>query len=175
MSWTLAHHRRRVFRRCGSARRCAGNSSCLVDADYKKRLLADATAAIAEFGFTNQQGEHIVAVENTAKVHNLIVCTLCCCYPWPLLGLSPVWYKSAPYRSRAVIDPRGVLREFGMELPEDAAVRVWDSTAEARYIVLPERPSNSDQLSEQELAALVTHDAMVGVAKVTLSHAGGAT
>jgi nitrile hydratase len=146
-----------------------------VDPDYKKRLLDDATAAIAELGFTNQQGEHIVAVENTPKVHNLIVCTLCSCYPWPLLGLPPVWYKSAPYRSRAVIDPRGVLREFGVELPEDAAVRVWDSTAEVRYIVLPERPAGSERLNEQELAALVTRDAMVGVARVTLSHPGDAT
>ena len=145
-----------------------------VDPAYKKRLLADATAAIAELGFTSQQGEHIVAVENSPKLHNLIVCTLCSCYPWPVLGLPPVWYKSAPYRSRAVIDPRGVLREFGLELPEDAEVRVWDSTAEVRYIVLPERPAGSEKLSELELAALVTRDAMVGVAKVTLSQAGGA-
>lgn len=143
-----------------------------VDPGYKKRFLADASAAIAEFGFTSQQGEHIVAVENTPKVHNLIVCTLCSCYPWPVLGLPPVWYKSAPYRSRAVIDPRGVLREFGLELPEDAEVRVWDSTAEVRYIVLPERPAGSENMSEQELAALVTRDAMVGVAKVTLPQKG---
>src|SRR5579864_378345 len=145
-----------------------------IDPDYKKRLLADATAAIAEFGFFNQQGERIVAVENTPKLHNLIVCTLCSCYPWPVLGLPPVWYKSAPYRSRAVIDPRGVLREFGLELPEDAEVRVWDSTAEVRYIVLPERPAGSEKLNEQELAALVTRDAMVGVKKVALSQSGGA-
>ena len=145
-----------------------------VDPAYKKRLLADATAAIAELGFLSQQGECIVAVENTPKLHNLIVCTLCSCYPWPVLGLPPVWYKSAPYRSRAVIDPRGVLREFGLELPEDTEVRVWDSTAEVRYIVLPERPAGSEKLNEQELAALVTRDAMVGVRKVTLSQTGGA-
>jgi len=139
-----------------------------VDAEFKKRLLADATSAIGEFGFSGRQGEHMVAVENTPKVHNLVVCTLCSCYPWPVLGLPPVWYKSAPYRSRAVIDPRGVLREFGVELPEDVEVRVWDSTAELRYLVLPERPAASEKLTEEELAALVTRDAMVGVAKVTL-------
>jgi nitrile hydratase len=145
-----------------------------VDPAYKKRLLADATAAIAEFGFTSEHGTRIVAVENSPKLHNLIVCTLCSCYPWSVLGLPPVWYKSAPYRSRAVIDPRGVLREFGLELPEDAEVRVWDSTAELRYIVLPERPAGSEKLNEQELAALVTRDAMVGVTKVTASQPGGA-
>ncbi len=145
-----------------------------VDPAYKKRLLADATAAIAEFGFTSEHGTRIVAVENTRNLHNLIVCTLCSCYPWSVLGLPPVWYKSAPYRSRAVIDPRGVLREFGLELPVDAEVRVWDSTAEVRYIVLPERPAGSEKLNEQELAALVTRDAMVGVTKVALSQAGGA-
>jgi nitrile hydratase subunit alpha len=145
-----------------------------VDPAYKKRLLADASAAIAELGFLSQQGERIVAVENTPKLHNLIVCTLCSCYPWPVLGLPPVWYKSAPYRSRAVIDPRGVLREFGVELPEDTEVRVWDSTAEVRYIVLPERPSGSEKLNEQELAELVTRDAMIGVTNVTLSKSGGA-
>jgi nitrile hydratase len=139
-----------------------------VDSAYKQRLLADATAAIAELGFASHQGERIVALENTPKLHNLIVCTLCSCYPWPLLGLPPRWYKSAPYRSRAVIDPRGVLHEFGLDLPEDAEVRVWDSTAEVRYIVLPERPAGSEKLSEEELAALVTRDAMVGVAKVAL-------
>jgi nitrile hydratase len=144
-----------------------------VDPAYKKRLLADATAAIAEFGFPSEHGTRIVAVENTSKVHNLIVCTLCSCYPWSVLGLPPVWYKSAAYRSRAVIDPRGVLREFGQELPEDAAVRVWDSTAEVRYIVLPERPAGSEKLNEQELAELVTRDAMIGVKKVTLSQPGG--
>ena len=137
-----------------------------VDPAYKQRLLTDATAAIAELGYSGEQGEHMVVVENTPKVHNLIVCTLCSCYPWPVLGLPPVWYKSAPYRSRSVIDPRGVLREFGLELPEDVDVRVWDSTAEVRYLVLPERPAGSENLSEEALAALVTRDAMVGVVKV---------
>ncbi len=137
-----------------------------VDPAYKQRLLADATAAIAELGYGGQQGEHMVVVENTPRVHNLIVCTLCSCYPWSVLGLPPVWYKSAPYRSRAVIDPRGVLREFGLELAEDVEVRVWDSTAELRYLVLPERPAGSEKLSEEGLATLVTRDAMVGVAKV---------
>jgi nitrile hydratase subunit alpha len=144
-----------------------------VDSAYKKRLLADATAAIAELGFASEQGGRVIAVENTPKVHNLIVCTLCSCYPWQVLGLPPVWYKSAPYRSRSVIDPRGVLREFGTELAEDAEVRVWDSTAEVRYIVLPERPAGSEKLNEEELAALVTRDAMVGVKRVTLSQSGG--
>ncbi len=137
-----------------------------VDTAYKKRLLADAPAAIAELGYTSGQGEHMVVLENEPKVHNLVVCTLCSCYPWPVLGLPPVWYKSAPYRSRAVIDPRGVLREFGTELAEDVEVRVWDSTAELRYIVLPERPAGTEKLTEEELAALVTRDSMVGVAKV---------
>jgi nitrile hydratase len=137
-----------------------------VDPAYKKRLLADATNAIAELGYGGRQGEHMVVVENTPKVHNLVVCTLCSCYPWSVLGLPPVWYKSAPYRSRAVIDPRGVLREFGIDLPRDTEVRVWDSTAELRYLVLPERPSATENLSEEQLAALVTRDAMVGVGKV---------
>jgi len=139
-----------------------------VDPAYKQRLLADGTAAIAELGLTGSQGEHMVVVENEPTVHNLVVCTLCSCYPWPVLGLPPVWYKSAPYRSRAVIDPRGVLREFGVEVPADVEVRVWDSTAEVRYLVLPERPAGSEDLSEEALAALVTRDAMVGTAKVTL-------
>jgi nitrile hydratase len=139
-----------------------------VDAAYKERLLENAATAIAELGYPSQHGEHIVALENTPAVHNLIVCTLCSCYPWPVLGLPPVWYKSSAYRSRAVIDPRGVLREFGLELPDEVEVRVWDSTAELRYIVLPERPAGSEQLSEDELAARVTRDSMVGVAKVTL-------
>jgi nitrile hydratase subunit alpha len=139
-----------------------------VDPAYKARLLADANNAIAEFGYVSRQGDHMLVVENTPKVHNLIVCTLCSCYPWPVLGLPPVWYKSAPYRSRAVIDPRGVLREFGLGLSEDVEVRVWDSTAELRYLVLPERPAGSEKMSEEELAALVTRDAMVGVAKVVL-------
>jgi nitrile hydratase len=136
-----------------------------VDPEYKKRLLEDAGAAIAELGYEGAQGEHMVAVENTAKVHNLVVCTLCSCYPWPVLGLPPVWYKSAPYRSRAVIDPRGVLREFGLDLHEDVEVRVWDSTAEIRYLVLPERPAGTENLTEEELASLVTRDAMIGVSK----------
>ena len=134
------------------------------DPAYKTRLLTDATAAIAELGFGGMQGEHMVAVENTPTVHNLVVCTLCSCYPYTVLGLPPVWYKSAPYRSRAVIDPRGVLREFGVELPPGTAIRVWDSTAEIRYLVLPQRPAGTDHLDEAQLAALVTRDAMIGVA-----------
>jgi nitrile hydratase len=145
-----------------------------VDPAYKKRLLTEPTAALAELGYVGGQGEHILVLENKPKTHNLVVCTLCSCYPWTVLGLPPVWYKSAPYRSRAVIDPRGVLREFGLELPADAEVRVWDSTAELRYLVLPERPAGSENLSEQELAALVTRDAMVGVAKVHMPQTGGA-
>jgi nitrile hydratase len=145
-----------------------------VDPAYKARLLADGTAAIGEFGFSGRQGEHMIVVENTPQVHNLIVCTLCSCYPWPVLGLPPVWYKSAPYRSRAVIDPRGVLREFGLELAENVEVRVWDSTAELRYLVLPARPMGTDHLGEEELAALVTRDAMVGVAKVVYPKSGSA-
>ncbi len=136
------------------------------DPDYKRRLLADATAAIADMGYTGAQGEHMVVVENTPKVHNLVVCTLCSCYPWPTLGLPPAWYKSSGYRSRAVIDPRGVLREFGMELPDDVEVRVWDSTAELRYLVLPERPADTDGMSAEDLAALVTRDSMIGVSKL---------
>ena len=144
-----------------------------VDPAYKQRLLTNADAAIAELGYGGMQGEHMVVVENTPKVHNLIVCTLCSCYPWPVIGLPPVWYKSAPYRSRAVIDPRGVLREFGLDLP-DVEVRVWDSTAELRYLVLPERPAGAESLSEEQLAALVTRDAMVGVAKVALQKGSSA-
>ena len=138
-----------------------------VDPGFKKRLLDDAASAITELGFESHQGEHTVALENTAKVHNLVVCTLCSCYPWTLLGLPPVWYKSTAYRSRAVIDPRGVMREFGLELGEDVEVNVWDSTAEIRYIVIPERPAGTEKLSEEELAALVTRDSMVGVARVS--------
>jgi len=145
-----------------------------VDAAYKQRLLSNSDAAIAELGYGGLQGEHMVVVENTAKVHNLVVCTLCSCYPWPVLGLPPVWYKSAPYRSRSVIDPRGVLREFGLELAEDVEVRVWDSTAELRYLVLPERPEGTEGMSEEALGALVTRDSMVGVAKVSASTAGNA-
>ena len=142
------------------------------DPAYKQRLLTNADAAIAELGYGGMQGEHMVVVENTPKVHNLIVCTLCSCYPWPVLGLPPVWYKSAPYRSRAVINPRGVLREFGLELPEDVEVRVWDSTAELRYLVVPERPAGTEKLSEAQLAGLVTRDSMVGVAKISVPPAG---
>jgi nitrile hydratase len=134
-----------------------------VDPAYRQRLLTDATSAIAEFGFTGRQGENMVALENTRSVHNLVVCTLCSCYPWPVLGLPPVWYKAAPYRSRAVIDPRGVLSEFGVKLPADVEIRVWDSTAELRYLVLPERPPGTEGMSEEELGALVTRDSMIGV------------
>jgi nitrile hydratase len=137
------------------------------DPAYKQRLLTDADAALAELGYGGMQGEHMVAVENSARVHNLVVCTLCSCYPWPVLGLPPVWYKSAPYRSRAVIDPRGVLKEFGLELPEHVKIRVWDSTAEVRYLVLPERPAGTEHLNEEQLAALVTRDSMIGVGKVS--------
>lgn len=136
-----------------------------VDPAYKARLLADANDAMSDFGFLSKQGDRMVVLENTPRVHNVIVCTLCSCYPWPVLGLPPVWYKSAPYRSRVVIDPRGVLREFGLQLPEDVEVRVWDSTAELRYLVLPERPHGTENMSEDELAALVTRDSMVGVTK----------
>jgi nitrile hydratase subunit alpha len=136
------------------------------DPAYRARLMVDATVAIAELGYTGGQGEHMVAVENTPAIHNLVVCTLCSCYPWPVLGLPPVWYKSAPYRSRAVIDPRGVLAEFGTELPADVEVRVWDSTAEVRYLVIPERPPGTDGLDEAALAALVTRDGMIGTARL---------
>jgi nitrile hydratase subunit alpha len=136
------------------------------DPAYRARLMADATAAIAEFGYTGSQGEHMVAVENNDQVHNLVVCTLCSCYPWPVLGLPPVWYKSAPYRSRAVIDPRGVLAEFGTELPADVEVRVWDSTAEVRYLVIPQRPAATEGLSEADLAERVTRDGMIGTARL---------
>jgi nitrile hydratase len=136
------------------------------DPAYRERLLTDATAAIAELGFTGSQGEHMVAVENTPTEHNLVVCTLCSCYPWPVLGLPPVWYKSPGYRSRAVIDPRGVLAEFGMTLPDGVAVRVWDSTAEVRYLVIPERPPATEGLSEDQLAAMVTRDGMIGTARL---------
>src|SRR5690242_16888360 len=137
-----------------------------VDPEYRKRLLDDATSAIAELGYGGRQGEHMRVVENGPRVHNLVVCTLCSCYPWSVLGLPPVWYKSAPYRSRAVIDPRGVLRDLGLELPDDVEVRVWDSTAELRYLVLPERPAGTDGMTEDQLAALVTRDAMIGTGVV---------
>jgi nitrile hydratase len=138
-----------------------------VDPEFKKRLLADAGAAISELGYASQGREHLVVVENTPDRHNLVVCTLCSCYPWLVLGLPPVWYKSAPYRSRAVIDPRGVLRELGLEFDENVEIRVWDSTSEMRYLVLPERPEGTENMTEDELAALVTRDAMIGTAKVT--------
>jgi nitrile hydratase len=137
-----------------------------IDPAYKQRLLADASAAIAELGYIGLQGEDMVVLENTPEVHNLVVCTLCSCYPWPVLGLPPVWYKAAPYRSRAVLDPRGMLREFGVEVAADVEVRVWDSTAELRYLVLPERPDGTDGMGEEQLAELVTRDAMIGVARV---------
>jgi nitrile hydratase subunit alpha len=143
-----------------------------IDPAYKQRLLTDADAAIAELGYGGQQGEHMVVVENTSRVHNLIVCTLCSCYPWPVLGLPPVWYKSAPYRSRSVIDPRGVLREFELELSDDVEVRVWDSTSEIRYMVLPERPAHTEGMAEEALAALVTRDSMIGTAKAMLPGEG---
>ena len=133
------------------------------DPSYKEWLLRDATAAIASMGYTGRQGEHMRVVENTPAVHNLVVCTLCSCYPWPVLGLPPVWYKSPPYRSRAVADPRGVLAEFGTELPDDVEIRVWDSTSEVRFLVLPERPAGTDGWSEDALATLVTRNAMIGV------------
>ncbi|HVC63711.1 MAG TPA: nitrile hydratase subunit alpha [Acetobacteraceae bacterium] len=136
------------------------------DPAYKTRLLADASAAIAELGFLGSERAHMVAVENTATVHNLVVCTLCSCYPWPVLGLPPVWYKSSAYRSRAVIDPRGVLRDFGVTLNEGVSVRVWDSTAELRYLVVPQRPAGTEAMNEDALALLVTRDSMVGVALV---------
>ena len=136
------------------------------DPAYKRRLLDDGTAAIAELGYSGIQGEDMVVVENTPGVHNVLVCTLCSCYPWPVLGLPPVWYKSAPYRSRVIMEPRKVLREFGLALGDDVEVRVWDSTAELRYMVLPERPAGTHGMSEDELAALVTRDAMIGVARV---------
>ncbi|MDI3327998.1 MAG: nitrile hydratase subunit alpha [Alicyclobacillaceae bacterium] len=137
-----------------------------VDPEYKSRLLTDATSAIAELGIKGMQGEHMVVVENTPEVHNLVVCTLCSCYPWPVLGLPPNWYKTPAYRSRAVSDPRGLLREFGLELDENVQIRVWDSSAEIRYMVLPERPAGTEGMTEEELASLVTRDAMIGVAKV---------
>jgi nitrile hydratase subunit alpha len=137
-----------------------------VDPVFKRRLLEDGTATVAEFGFEGRQTDRLVVLENTPQLHNVVVCTLCSCYPWAVLGLPPVWYKSAPYRSRAVLDPRGVLREFGLALPEHAEIRVWDSTAEVRYMVLPERPPGTEGMSEDELAGLVTRDAMIGVARV---------
>jgi nitrile hydratase len=132
------------------------------DAEYRRWLLADGTEAIASLGYAGRQGENIVALENTAGVHNMVVCTLCSCYPWSVLGLPPVWYKSAPYRSRAVVDPRGVLRDFGVELASEVEVRVWDSTAEVRYLVVPMRPTGTGRWDESRLAQLVTRDSMIG-------------
>jgi nitrile hydratase subunit alpha len=135
------------------------------DPAYKQRLLTDATAAIKEFGFSGLQGEDMVVLENTPEVHNVVVCTLCSCYPWPTLGLPPVWYKSAPYRARVVSEPRSVLKEFGTELPETVEVRTWDTTAELRYLVLPERPPGTEKMTEAQLAELVTRDSMIGVTR----------
>jgi nitrile hydratase subunit alpha len=132
------------------------------DRDFRQRLLDDGTAAIASLGYSGRQGEHIVALENTQRIHNMVVCTLCSCYPWPVLGLPPTWYKSAPYRSRAVLEPRAVLAEFGVVVPEDTEVRVWDSTAEIRYLVVPMRPAGTQDWTEEQLAALVTRDSMIG-------------
>lgn len=137
-----------------------------VDPAYKQRLLDNATAAIAELGFGGLQGEHLIVVENTPKIHNVVVCTLCSCYPWPVLGLPPTWYKDAAYRSRVVIDPRGVLADFGTAIDDDVEVRVWDSSAEVRYLVLPERPAGAENLSEEQLTRIVERDAMIGVRKV---------
>jgi nitrile hydratase len=133
-----------------------------VDPDFKRALIADATAAVGSLGFVSRVGDHLVAVENTERLHNMIVCTLCSCYPWEVLGLPPTWYKSAPYRSRAVMDPRGVLADFGVSLPATTEIRVWDSTAETRFMVLPLRPAGTQGWSEQKLAALVTRDCMIG-------------
>ena len=144
-----------------------------VDSDYKQRLLDDGTAAIAEFGYSGGQGEKLTVVENTSSVHNGIVCTLCSCYPWPVLGLPPTWYKSAAYRSRTVIDPRGVLTEMGLDLLSGVEVRVWDSNAASRYFVLPERPEGTEAMGEADLAELVTRDSMIGVAKVAVPSVGG--
>jgi nitrile hydratase len=139
-----------------------------VDPDYRSRLLENGTAAIAELGFKGPQGEHIEVVENSADVHNVVVCTLCSCYPWPVLGLPPSWYKDPAYRSRVVREPRAVLSEMGLELDDDVKINVWDSCAEVRFLVLPERPAGTEGLSEEELAGLVTRDAMVGIAKVVV-------
>src|SRR5205814_6273641 len=137
-----------------------------IDPDYKARLLADGTRASAELGFGGAEGDHMVIVENTPEVHNLVVCTLCSCYPWPTLGLPPKWYKAPAYRSRAVREPRALLAEMGTEIPDDVEIRVWDSSAEVRYLVLPERPAETEDLAEQELAALVTRDSMIGVERL---------
>ena len=144
-----------------------------VDPEYKERLLQDGTKAIAELGFQGAEGSEIVVLENTSNVHNAVVCTLCSCYPWPVLGLPPTWYKSFAYRSRMVIEPREVLKEFGLDVEESIEVRVWDSNAEIRYMVLPERPSGTEGMGEDELAELVTRDSMVGVTKARMPEAVG--
>ena len=143
------------------------------DAGFRAWLLRDATAAIASLGYAGRQGEHMVALENTARVHHMVVCTLCSCYPWPVLGLPPVWYKSAPYRSRAVIDPRGVLSDFGVTLLPEVELQVWDSTAEVRYLVLPMRPSGTEGWTEEQLSALVTRDSMIGTGLPRVANAEG--
>jgi nitrile hydratase subunit alpha len=137
-----------------------------VDPSYRERLLADGTAAIAELGFGGAEGDHMVVVENTATIHNVVVCTLCSCYPWPVLGLPPAWYKDPPYRARMVREPRALLAEMGCSMPDDVEIRVWDSSAEVRYLVLPQRPAGADGLTEAELAGLVTRDSMIGVARL---------
>ena len=144
------------------------------DVEFRRWLLKDATAAIASLGFSGRQGEHMVALENTTEQHHMVVCTLCSCYPWPILGLPPTWYKSAPYRARVVKDPRGVLKDFGVQLPETMRIRVWDSTAEVRYLVVPQRPTGSEHLGERELADLVTRDSMIGTG-LPLCPGGAAT
>ena len=156
------HYEHKVGPRNGA--RVVAKAWC--DPAYRELLLADATAAISELGYTGGQGEHMIAVENGPGVHNLVVCTLCSCYPWPVLGLPPVWYKSSAYRSRAVIDPRGVLEEFGTVLDAETEVRVWDSTAEIRYFVIPERPAGTDDLDEAQLAGLITRDGMIGTSRL---------
>ena len=138
------------------------------DPQFKSRLHEDANAAIASMGFTGRQGEHMKIVENTNVIHNLVVCTLCSCYPWTVLGLPPIWYKSAPYRARAVMDPRGVLKEFETEIGKDVEIKVWDSTSEMRYLVLPERPAGTEEWTEQKLSALVSRNSMIGVEKARL-------
>ena len=165
----LAHNFSALLHIAADQKKCGARivARAWLDAEYKRRLLTDADAAIAELGLGGQQGQSLRVVENTPKVHNVVVCTLCSCYPWSVLGLPPVWYKSTAYRSRTVIDPRGVLGEFGLKLAEDVQVRVWDSTAELRYLVLPERPPGTEQLSESELAALVTRDSMIGTRNVS--------
>lgn len=144
------------------------------DPDFKRRLLADATGAANSLGYVSPVGSHLIAVENTPQTHHLVVCTLCSCYPWEVLGLPPVWYKSAPYRSRAVIDPRGVLAEFGVDLPSETEIRVWDSTAETRFIVVPMRPTGTDGWSEEQLAELVTRDSMIGTSLAKAPHEAAA-